>query len=38
MTDIFLLGILISMTKLGDLATVTPGAGIVCLGLAVLYG
>ncbi|MED5431756.1 MAG: paraquat-inducible protein A [Pseudomonadota bacterium] len=36
MTDIFLLGILISMTKLGDLATVTPGAGIVCLGLAVL--
>ena len=36
MTDIFLLGILISMTKLGDLATVKPGAGIVCLGLAVL--
>lgn len=36
MTDIFLLGILIAMTKLGDMATVTPGAGIVCLGLAVL--
>ena len=36
MTDIFLLGILISMTKLGELATVTPGAGIVCLGVAVV--
>lgn len=36
MTDIFLLGILISMTKLGDLASITPGAGIVCLGMAVV--
>lgn len=36
MTDIFLLGILISMTKLGDLATINPGAGMVCLGLAVV--
>ncbi len=36
MSDIFLLGILIAMTKLGDMATVSPGAGIVCLGLAVL--
>ncbi|WP_237440465.1 paraquat-inducible protein A [Alcanivorax sp. DP30] len=36
MTDIFLLGILISMTKLGDLASITPGAGIACLGMAVV--
>ncbi|WP_231860847.1 MULTISPECIES: paraquat-inducible protein A [unclassified Alcanivorax] len=36
MTDIFLLGILIAMTKLGDMATVTPGAGLFCLVVAVL--
>jgi len=36
MTDIFLLGILISMTKLGDMATVTPGPGLFCLVVAVL--
>lgn len=36
MTDIFLLGILIAMTKLGDMATVTPGPGLFCLVVAVL--
>ncbi|EKF73499.1 hypothetical protein A11A3_13215 [Alcanivorax hongdengensis A-11-3] len=36
MTDIFLLGILIAMTKLGDLATVTPGPGLFCLVVAVV--
>ena len=36
MTDIFLLGILIAMTKLGDMASVTPGPGLFCLVVAVL--
>ncbi len=36
MTDIFLLGILIAMTKLGDMATVTAGPGLFCLVVAVL--
>jgi paraquat-inducible protein A len=37
MLDVFLLAVLVSLVKLGDIATVLPGAGLVAFALVVVF-